>query len=101
MRYSPPAAPAARVGDQYTCAANSHGALLAPGVPTVLIAGNAAAVVGTVGTCTSPQGRVEQVAVVTGSTTVLIGGKPAARVGDPLTDGGRIISGCTTVLIGG
>jgi len=32
---------------------------------------------------------------------VLIGGKPAARVGDGTAHGGAITLGCLTVLIGG
>lgn len=35
-----------------------------------------------------------------GSTGVLIGGKPAARMGDPTAHGGVIVAGCPTVLIG-
>jgi uncharacterized Zn-binding protein involved in type VI secretion len=38
--------------------------------------------------------------VVNGSPTVFIGGKPAARVGDALTHGGIIAVGCPTVFIG-
>ena len=41
-------------------------------------------------------------AVIMGSTTVLIGGKPAARVADPTGAGGAILPpGCLTVMIGG
>jgi uncharacterized Zn-binding protein involved in type VI secretion len=41
-------------------------------------------------------------AVVAGSATVLIGGKPAARVGDVTASGGAILPpGCLTVIIGG
>jgi uncharacterized Zn-binding protein involved in type VI secretion len=36
-----------------------------------------------------------------GSTTVLIGGMPAARMGDPTVHGGSIVLGCPTVMIGG
>jgi uncharacterized Zn-binding protein involved in type VI secretion len=36
-----------------------------------------------------------------GSTTVLIGGIPAARMGDPTGHGGSIVMGDLTVLIGG
>lgn len=36
-----------------------------------------------------------------GSASVLIGGLPAARMGDPTAHGGRIVTGCPTVLIGG
>ena len=39
--------------------------------------------------------------IVMGSTTVLIGGKPAARMGDPTAHGGAIVLGCMTVMIGG
>jgi uncharacterized Zn-binding protein involved in type VI secretion len=41
-------------------------------------------------------------AIIKGSATVLIGGMPAARVGDPTAGGGLIIPpGAVTVLIGG
>jgi uncharacterized Zn-binding protein involved in type VI secretion len=36
-----------------------------------------------------------------GSATVTIGGKAAARMGDSTAHGGTIILGCPTVLIGG
>ncbi len=40
-------------------------------------------------------------AVILGSFTVLIGGKPAARVADATASGGLIIPpGCVTVIIG-
>jgi len=39
--------------------------------------------------------------IVMGSTTVMIGGNPAARVGDTTAHGGSIVAGCFTVLIGG
>jgi uncharacterized Zn-binding protein involved in type VI secretion len=38
--------------------------------------------------------------IVTGSLTVLIGGRQAARIGDVTAHGGAIISGFPTVLIG-
>ena len=38
--------------------------------------------------------------IALGSTTVLIGGKPAARMGDITAHGGSIVLGCPTVLIG-
>ena len=41
-------------------------------------------------------------AILKGSTTVLIGGLPAARVADPSASGGAIMPpGAPTVLIGG
>lgn len=39
--------------------------------------------------------------IVKGSTTVLIGSKPAARIGDTTAHGGTIVAGCPTVWIGG
>ena len=41
---------------------------------------------------------VEQVAI--GSATVLIGGQPAARMGDMTAHGGSIVIGFPTVMIG-
>jgi uncharacterized Zn-binding protein involved in type VI secretion len=38
--------------------------------------------------------------IVAGSATVLIGGAHAARLGDSTAHGGKIILGCFTVLIG-
>lgn len=38
--------------------------------------------------------------IVAGSAVVMIGGKPAARVGDTCAHGGSIVVGCPTVLIG-
>ena len=38
--------------------------------------------------------------IIAGSGTVMIGGKPAARMGDSTAHGGTIIIGCPTVLIG-
>ncbi len=39
--------------------------------------------------------------IALGSSTVLIGGRPAARMGDITAHGGSIIIGCPTVIIGG
>jgi uncharacterized Zn-binding protein involved in type VI secretion len=38
--------------------------------------------------------------IIMGSTGVFIGGKPAARMGDPTAHGGTIAAGLPTVLIG-
>jgi uncharacterized Zn-binding protein involved in type VI secretion len=38
--------------------------------------------------------------IVMGSQTVFIGGKPAARMGDSTAHGGQITVGCPTVIIG-
>jgi uncharacterized Zn-binding protein involved in type VI secretion len=39
--------------------------------------------------------------IIAGSSTVMIGGKPAARMGDSTAHGGIVIIGCPTVNIGG
>ena len=39
--------------------------------------------------------------IAMGSATVMIGGMPAARIGDLTAHGGTIILGCFTVMIGG
>jgi uncharacterized Zn-binding protein involved in type VI secretion len=94
--------PAARITDLHTCPAvtgivpHVGGPILGPGVPTVLIGGMPAAVVGDNVTCVGPPATV-----LKGSATVLIGGKPAARMGDTTAHGGMIVLGMPTVLIGG
>ena len=39
--------------------------------------------------------------IAAGSGTVMIGGSPAARMGDSTAQGGVTILGCPTVLLGG
>jgi uncharacterized Zn-binding protein involved in type VI secretion len=39
--------------------------------------------------------------IVKGSSSVLIGGRPAARMGDSTAHGGNIVIGLPTVMIGG
>jgi uncharacterized Zn-binding protein involved in type VI secretion len=39
--------------------------------------------------------------IILGSATVLIGGKPAARMGDSCAHGGTIVAGFAQVMIGG
>ena len=94
--------PAARLTDMHTCpmfngpVPHVGGPITGPGVPTVLIAGMPAAVMGDMATCAGPPDSI-----VKGSATVLIGGKPAARMGDSTAHGGVIVLGAPTVLIGG
>ncbi|PAX53006.1 PAAR domain-containing protein [Brunnivagina elsteri] len=94
--------PAARLTDMHVCpmvtgvVPHVGGPILSPGIPTVLIAGMPAAVVGDTCTCTGPPDSI-----ILGSTTVLIGGKPAARMGDTTAHGGSIVLGAFNVLIGG
>jgi uncharacterized Zn-binding protein involved in type VI secretion len=69
---------------------------MGPGVPTVLIAGMPAAVLGDMCTCVGPPDTI-----IMGSATVMIGGMPAARMGDSTAHGGSIVLGAPTVMIGG
>jgi uncharacterized Zn-binding protein involved in type VI secretion len=62
----------------------------------VLIGGTPAATVGMMCICVGPPD-----AIVKGSVTVLINGKPAARMGDQTAHGGVITLGMPTVMIGG
>ena len=95
--------PAARVSDMHTCPmANPGGSphvggpIVGPGIPTVLIGGMPAAVVGDSCVCAGPPDKA-----VMGSSTVFIGGMPAIRMGDSTAHGGTIVGGLPTVLIGG
>lgn len=94
--------PAARLTDLHVCpmvtgiVPHVGGPISGPGVPTVLIAGLPAAVVGDMAICVGPPDTI-----IKGSATVLIGGMPAARMGDSCAHGGTITLGAPTVLIGG
>lgn len=97
--------PAARIGDLHTCpmvtpglppVPHVGGPVMGPGMPTVLIGGLPAAVMGDMCTCVGPPDSI-----IVGSVTVLIGGKPAARMGDQTVHGGIITVGFPQVLIGG
>jgi uncharacterized Zn-binding protein involved in type VI secretion len=97
--------PAARIGDMHTCpmvtpgtppVPHVGGPISGPGVPTVMIGGVPAAVLGDMCVCVGPPDTIAK-----GSATVLIGGKPAARLGDNTAHGGAIVLGCPTVMIGG
>jgi uncharacterized Zn-binding protein involved in type VI secretion len=97
--------PAARLSDLHVCPMvtpglppipHVGGPIVGPAVPTVLVGGLPAAVVGDSAVCVGPPD-----AIVKGSATVLIGGSPAARVGDLTAHGGQVAIGLPTVLIGG
>lgn len=96
--------PAARITqDVHVCPAvtgtvpHAGGPILPPGCPTVLIGGLAAARENDFVTCaTGPPATI-----LVGSQTVLIGGQHAARIEDPTSHGGSIVTGLPTVLIGG
>lgn len=95
--------PAARLTDMHTCpmvnpgpVPHVGGPISGPGVPTVLIGGIPAAVVGDMCVCVGPPDTIAK-----GSGTVMIGGKPSARMGDSTAHGGVIVVGLPTVMIGG
>lgn len=93
--------PAARITDMHTCPMVNPGPV--PHVGGPIISGQV-----NVLTCFMPQARVTDKAIcvgpldviVKGSLTVLVGGMPAARLGDMTAHGGVIVSGAPTVLIG-
>ena len=92
---------AARIGDMHTCP------MVTGNVPHVggpiLPAGEPTVLIGG-----NPAARVGDIAVctgppdsiVSGSSTVYIGGMPAARMGDSTAHGGVIVLGLPTVIIG-
>jgi uncharacterized Zn-binding protein involved in type VI secretion len=99
--------PAARVGDKVGHGVPT-GTVGPPGVPTVLIGGLPAAVVGTTCVCPTPPPHAllgPANVVVPGPPParglVLIGGRPAARMGDRISCSATILTGAPTVLIGG
>ncbi len=92
---------AARIGDMHTCPM-VNGTVPHVGGP-VMPAGEPTVLIGGM-----PAARLGDMCTCTGppdtiaagSGTVLIGGKPAARMGDSTAHGGSIVAGCATVLIG-
>jgi uncharacterized Zn-binding protein involved in type VI secretion len=91
--------PAARVGDP----TGHPGSITGPGVPTVLLGGQPAAVAGDMHACSMPPmaGPHPPSPFPTGSGSVLIGGRQALRVGDMAGCGAPIVMGAPTVVIGG
>ena len=94
--------PAARITDNHICpmvtgqVPHVGGPVLPPGAATVLINNLPAATLSSMCLCTGPPDTI-----VAGSGTVLIGAKPAARLGDSTTHGGTIVAGSANVMIGG
>jgi uncharacterized Zn-binding protein involved in type VI secretion len=110
--------PAARVSDTHTCPlleprpngdgsttmlAHVGGPILPPGSADVRIGGQPAATVGTLCRCTGGGNVLLSQpidTITTGSATVRINGKAAARRGDRTGHGGEIATGAATVLVG-
>lgn len=89
---------AARISDETT----HGGTALGPGVPSVLIEGLPAAVVGDLHECQLDQteSHPKESSFTSGSPTVLIGGMPVLRAGDQALCGAEIVPSQFTVLIG-
>lgn len=97
--------PAARIGDMHTCP------MVTPGTPPVPHVGGPISGPGcsTVLVGGSPAAVVGDMctcvgppdSAIVGSATVLIGSKPALRLGDQTAHGGIITAGFPQVLIGG
>jgi len=92
--------PAARIGDNHVCPMVTG---VVPHVGGPIALGEMTVLIGGM-----PAARLGDMAIcvgppdtiVAGSATVIIGGKPAARLGDSCAHGGVIMLGCPTVLIG-
>lgn len=95
-------AQAARVNDMHTCPMVNPGANPHVGGP-ILPPGGSTVLIGGM-----PAARMGDMCVcsgppdsiIKGSSTVFIGGSPAARMGDQTSHGGVITVGCPTVIIG-
>lgn len=94
---------AARINDMHTCPMVNPGGAPHVGGP-VMPPGQPNVLIGG-----APAARMGDMctcsgppdSIVKGSATVMIGGKPAARQGDTTAHGGSIAIGCPTVIIGG
>ena len=93
---------AARISDFHACpmvtglVPHVGGPVISSSAPNVLIGGLPAAAVGDLCVCVGPPDTI-----VKGSSTVLIGGKPADRMLDITAHGGVIVKGEISVIIGG
>lgn len=89
---------AARFGDISTHGGN----IIGPGVSNVLIEGKPAAVATDMHSCALPPNAHQPTVspFPKGSATVLLGGKPALRVGDICICGATAAIGSPTVIIG-
>lgn len=97
--------PAARLTDMHACP------MVTPGLPPIPHVGGPVVGPGSPQTLVGglPAARLGDMCVcvgppdsiVLGSATVMIGGMPAARLGDSTGHGGAIMLGCFTVMVGG
>src|SRR4051812_4117648 len=97
--------PAARLTDMHTCP------MVTPGLPPIPHVGGPVVGPGVINVLIGglPAAVVGDNAIcvgppdviIKGSSSVLIGKRPAARVGDQTAHGGSVVLGCFTVIIGG
>jgi len=95
-------APAARITDMHVCPMVNPNGVPHVGGP-ILPPGAPTVLIGGI-----PAARVGDMCtcvgppdtIIAGSSTVMIGGMPAARMGDSTAHGGTIVMGAPTVLIG-
>lgn len=96
--------PAARLTDMTACPMVTPGTppiphvggpIIGPCSPNVITGGMPQAMVSDMSQCVGPPATI-----IKGSATVLVNGKPAARIGDMTNHGGNIVTGFPTVLIG-
>lgn len=93
--------PAARISDMHTCPKVEPGPV--PHVGGPIITGSSNVIIGFM-----PAARVTDKAICvpavdsikSGSSNVIITNQEAARIGDPTNHGGVIVTGCPTVIIG-
>ena len=94
--------PASRLSDMHTCPMTTGpvphvgGPIISPCAPTVLTGMLPQSVVGDMAICVGPPDTV-----IKGSSTVLVMGRPAVRMGDNTAHGGVVVLGYPTVIIGG
>ena len=95
--------PAARLTDMHVCPMFSGliphvgGPIIGPCAPTVLIGMLPAARITDMAFCVGPPD-----VILKGSATVMVGGRPLARLLDNCAHGGMIVGpGCVTVIVGG
>ena len=92
---------ASRIGDPHVCPMFTGpvphvGGPIVLGLPTVLTGAMPQSTATKMCVCAGPPDMIAK-----GSMTVLVGGLPAARMGDMTAHGGSIVIGCPTVMIGG
>lgn len=93
--------PAARITDMHVCPKVEPGPVPHVGGPVNV--GEPTVIIGGM-----PAARVGDMLVCIGppdsisqgEPTVIIGGKHSARLGDPTSHGGKVVAGCPTVIIG-